>query len=241
MTAWYVVSVLIKRNDVADIAWGPGFLAVVWSAFYLSGYSERALVINTLISIWGIRLASHIYRRNRNKPEDSRYQKWRMEWKNFYLRSYLQVFLLQGMLLYLIAIPAIYINLCQLYPVTIFDFLGLAVWICGFIFESVGDKQLEKFIKNPENKGKIIQTGLWRYSRHPNYFGEVIQWWGIYLTGISGPGGLFMIIGPLTITVLILFVSGVPLLEKKYQGRTDFENYKRRTSIFIPLPPRKIN
>lgn len=118
------------------------------------------------------------------------------------------------------------------------NFLGLVIWLIGFFFEAVGDAQLSEFLKNPKNKGKIIQTGLWRYTRHPNYFGEVAQWWGIWLITLGIPLGWFGIIGPLTITVLILFVSGVPLLEKKYQGRADFEAYKKQTSVFFPLPPK---
>ena len=109
---------------------------------------------------------------------------------------------------------------------------GLIVWIFGFYFESTADKQLSNHIKNPANKGKLMTTGLWKYSRHPNYFGEVTQWWGIFLLSSS----LFTIISPLTITLLILFVSGIPLLEKKYEGRPDWEEYKKKTSIFIPLP-----
>ena len=116
--------------------------------------------------------------------------------------------------------------------------IGFIVWLIGFYFESVGDKQLANFIHNPENKGKLMTEGLWKYSRHPNYFGEVTQWWGIWIIALSVPYGWVAIIGPITITILILFVSGVPLLEKKYKGRSDFEAYKKRTSIFIPLPPK---
>jgi steroid 5-alpha reductase family enzyme len=117
--------------------------------------------------------------------------------------------------------------------------IGFAVWLVGFYFESIGDKQLNQFIKNPNNKGKLMNSGLWRYSRHPNYFGEVTQWWGIWLISINAINGIFGIIGPITITILILFVSGVPLLENKYKGRKDFEEYKMKTSAFIPLPPKK--
>jgi steroid 5-alpha reductase family enzyme len=120
----------------------------------------------------------------------------------------------------------------------IIEIAGFLVWGFGFYFESTGDRQLKEFISNPENKGKIMNKGLWQYSRHPNYFGEVTQWWGIFIIALSIPGSSFTIIGPLTITILILFVSGIPLLEKKYAGRPDFEEYKKRTSVFVPLPPR---
>jgi steroid 5-alpha reductase family enzyme len=238
MTCWFIISLIKKRNDVADIAWGLGFIMVAWISFFLSGYSFTALIVNILITIWGSRLALHIYFRNKNKPEDTRYMEWRKTWKNFYIRSFLQVFMLQGLFLYLISLPVIFINHLVSTNFGIIEFVGLLVWGVGFYFESTGDRQLKEFISNPQNKGKLMDKGLWRYSRHPNYFGEVTQWWGIFIIALSIPNSIFTIIGPLTITTLILFVSGVPLLEKKYEGRPDFEEYKKRTSIFIPLPPK---
>jgi steroid 5-alpha reductase family enzyme len=237
MSGWFLVSVIKKRNDVADIAWGLGFVTLAWSAFILSGFSVQALIVNSLITIWGIRLALHIYYRNRGKPEDYRYQQWRKEWKYFYVRSYFQVYMLQGILLYLIAIPVLFINFSHTSEMPITMIAGVIVWCIGFYFESEGDRQLKAFVHNPGNKGNIMDQGLWRYSRHPNYFGEVTQWWGIFVIALGIPSGMYTIVGPVTITVLILFVSGVPLLEKKYAGRPDFEAYKKRTSMFIPLPP----
>ncbi|MDV7396636.1 DUF1295 domain-containing protein, partial [Arthrospira platensis SPKY1] len=120
----------------------------------------------------------------------------------------------------------------------ILDFAGVAVWIFGFYFEAVGDAQLARFKKDPANKGKFLQSGLWAYTRHPNYFGEVAQWWGIWLIALAVPGGVYTIIGPLTITFLILKVSGIPMLEKKMEENPEFAEYKRKTSMFIPLPKR---
>lgn len=240
MTLWFIVSVIKKRNDVADIAWGLGFLLLAWFSFYLSGYSFKGLLVDGLVTVWGLRLAWHIYNRNKNKPEDPRYLEWRKTWKNFYFRSFLQVFMLQGIFLFIISLPVIYINHSVSRGFGILDIIGLLVWGVGFYFESTGDGQLKEFISNPNNKGKLMDRGLWKYSRHPNYFGEVTQWWGIFLIALSIPGSIFTIFGPLTITILILFVSGIPLLENKYAGRPDFEEYKKRTSVFIPLPPRKI-
>ena len=238
MTFWFIVSILKKRNDVADIAWGLGFVLMAWLSIFISGFSFKALLVNGLVTVWGLRLAWHIYNRNKNKSEDPRYLEWRKTWKFFYLRSFLQVFLLQGIFLYLISLPVMFINHSLVDVFGILDLIGLIVWGFGFYFESAGDYQLKLFISNPANKGKIMDQGLWRYSRHPNYFGEVTQWWGIFFIALSIPLGFITVIGPMTITLLILFVSGVPLLEKKYAGRKDFEEYKRRTSIFIPLPPK---
>jgi len=238
MTFWFIVSVIKKRNDVADIAWGLGFVLMAWLSFFLSSFSLKALLVDSLVTIWGLRLAVHIYNRNKNKSEDSRYLEWRKTWKNFYLRSFLQVFMLQGIFLFIISLPVIFINLSASNTFGFLDIFGFLVWLIGFYFESTGDKQLKEFIANPNNKGKLIDKELWQYSRHPNYFGEVTQWWGIFVIALSLPGSFFTIIGPLTITVLILFVSGISLLEKKYAGRPDFEEDKKRTSIFIPLPPK---
>jgi len=240
MNGWFVVSLIKKRNDVADIAWGLGFVLLAWISFFISnGYGERPIIINLLVTVWGLRLAWHIYKRNRKKTEDYRYLEWRKQWgKWFLIRSYFQVYMLQGIFLFLISIPVIFINKNASFPFSAFYFLGLSVWAVGFFFEVVGDLQLAQFIKNPQNKGKIMQSGLWRYSRHPNYFGEVTQWWGIFLFALPIPYGWITVIGPLTITILILFVSGIPLLEKKYEGRVDFEEYKKKTSMFVPFPKR---
>lgn len=236
MSLCFGISIMKKRNDVADIAWGLGFVILAWLSFGLSNFSWRALIINILVTLWGSRLLWHIYKRNKGKSEDYRYQKWRKEWKNFYLRSFFQVYMLQGLFLFLIVSTVLFINLSAVNNFIIKDLVGLMIWLLGFFFESVGDSQLKEFISNPENKGKIMDQGLWKYSRHPNYFGEVTQWWGIFLMVPMVYGWFYTIISPLTITILILFVSGIPLLEKKYEGRADFEEYKKKTSIFFPLP-----
>jgi len=240
MSVWFVLSLIKKRNDVADTAWGLGFVLLAWVSFYLGqAQGARGLLVGLLVSIWGIRLAWHIHRRNKGKAEDYRYAKWREEWgKWFYLRSYLQVYLLQGALLFLIVLPILFINTSAGQDLGVLDFVGLAVWILGFVFESVGDAQLARFIKDPANKGKLMQSGLWRYTRHPNYFGEVTMWWGIGIIALSVPNGIYGIIGPLTITFLILKVSGIPMLEKKMAENTEFAEYKKSTSIFFPLPPK---
>lgn len=238
MSLWFIVSLIKKRNDVADVAWGLGFVLMAWVSFYFLETSNiRGVLVVILVSIWGLRLAWHIYTRNKGKAEDYRYLAWRKEWgKWFYIRSYLQVYLLQGVLLFTIVFPVLVINKNLGSTLGVLDFVGVAVWLFGFYFESVGDLQLSSFMKNSANKGKLMQSGLWAYTRHPNYFGEVTQWWGIWLIAALVPGGIFSVIGPLVITFLILKVSGIPMLEKKMAEHPDFAEYKRKTSMFIPLP-----
>lgn len=241
MTGWFLLALWRRRNDLADIAWGGGFIVAALTAGLLQpAGTPRARLVILLVILWGLRLAVHIGLRNLGKGEDARYREWREEWgRHWLLRSFLQVFLLQGVLLYLISLPVIHTVLAGPNPWTWLDGLGLGIWIIGFFFEAAGDFQLVQFKKDPAHRGKIIQQGLWRYSRHPNYFGEVTLWWGIYLLALSTPGGWVTIIGPLTITFLILKVSGIPLLEKKYTNNAAFQEYARRTSAFFPLPPRK--
>jgi steroid 5-alpha reductase family enzyme len=237
---WFVISLLKRRNDVADVAWGLGFVLLAWTSFFLSGSSgTRGILVSSLVSVWGLRLAWHIHGRNRGKAEDYRYAAWRREWGRwFYLRSYTQVYLLQGALLFLVSLPVLIINKGEGTALDVLDGIGVCVWLFGFVFESVGDAELARFAKDPLNKGKLLQSGLWGYTRHPNYFGEVAQWWGIWLVALGVPGGWFGIIGPLTITVLILKVSGIPMLEKKMAENPDFAEYARRTSVFLPWLPK---
>lgn len=241
MSLWFLVSLLKQRNDIADIGWGLGFVILAWTSFFASGtHPVRGILAGILVTVWGLRLAWHIFKRNRGKPEDYRYLAWRKEWgKLFYIRSYLQVYLLQGFFMFLIVLPVLVINRSVGEAIRLTDVIGFLVWLTGFVFESVGDAQLVRHIRNPANKGRLMTEGLWKYTRHPNYFGEAVQWWGIFVIAISVPGGIISVFGPLTITWLLLFVSGVPLLEKKYAGRPDFEAYKKKTSIFIPLPPKR--
>lgn len=241
MNLWFVISIITKRNDVADVAWGLGFLLLAWTSYFLIGDSGiRGILVCMLVSIWGLRLAWHIYARNKGKAEDYRYLAWRQEWgKWFYLRSYVQVYLLQGFFLFLIVLPVLIINKNIAYELGVIDVFGVAIWVGGFYFETVGDAQLARFIKNPANKGKLLQSGLWSYTRHPNYFGEVAQWWGLWLIGLTVTDGWMGIIGPITITFLILKVSGIPMLEKKMEENPDFAEYKRRVSVFFPLMIKK--
>jgi steroid 5-alpha reductase family enzyme len=241
MTLWFGVALWQKRNDIADIVWGLGFVVAAACALFFSQASDaRAILVSILVFIWGSRLAIRILLRNIKKPEDPRYRAWRQEWgDNFILRTYLQIFMLQGVLILIIATPVLYITTSDNPPLDYLDYLGTAIWVCGFLFEVVGDYQLDRFKEDPANKGKIMKYGLWRYSRHPNYFGEVLLWWGIFVIALSVKNGWLTLIGPATITFLILKVSGIPLAEKRSLHKEEFQQYMKKTSAFFPMPPKK--
>jgi steroid 5-alpha reductase family enzyme len=241
MTILFMLSVVLKDNSIADIAWGPGFVIVALTLFLISAeYTIGQILVTTLIAIWGFRLGIRILMRNWGRGEDFRYQKWRKQWgKYFFIRSYLQVFLTQGFLLLLIIFPVYIINAYGQESLSWLEGIGILIWLVGFFFETVGDYQLDKFLKNPANKGRILDSGLWKYTRHPNYFGEVTQWWGIFVLGIGLSYGWLGIVGPMTITFLILKVSGIPMLEKAMSKNPAFLPYKEKTSVFIPWFPKK--
>jgi len=227
MTGWYLFSLAKKRNDIADTAWGIGFIILSLFCLVLNP-TLKQLITFILIFIWGFRLSNHIYKRNKNKPEDYRYEQFK---KN----SYIKVFMTQGFLLILISFSYIFSQS----KFNWFNILGIFVWIFGFAFESIADAQLKKFISDAKNKGKIMQSGLWAYSRHPNYFGESCLWWGIWLLNLNFSQNWWSIIGPITITYLITQVSGIPLLENKMSQNPEFKKYQNRVSVFIPWFPKK--
>lgn len=239
--AWFAVALVEKRNDVADVAWGCGFLIAGLGSFLLNGAAvDRGLLVTGLVSIWALRLSRHIFRRNRGKDEDPRYAAWRREWGRwFVVRSFVQVFILQWVLMLLVSLPVLIVNVRRGGPPTPFDLLGVAVWAFGFVFEAAADRQLRRFTRDPVNRGALLRTGLWRYSRHPNYFGEVVQWWGLALIALSVPGGVWGTVGAAVITLLILKVSGIPLLEARLALKPGYADYAATTSAFVPLPPRR--
>ena len=229
-----------KKHDLIDIFWGLGFVISALASFLLGPRSPGALLITLTVLLWGLRLSIHLAARNLNKPEDFRYQAMRQKWpRRFELVMFLRIYLLQFVLNALIGFPVVYTNLEPAGQPGILLYLGLAVFLTGFLFEAIGDEQLRRFKSRPENKGRLMTEGLWAWTRHPNYFGEALLWWGICLMALgTGPGRWWLLFSPLIITLLLLFVSGVPMLEKKYEGRADWAAYKDRTSKFIPRPPR---
>jgi steroid 5-alpha reductase family enzyme len=240
VSIWYLIALLKQRNDVADIAWGLGYVLV---CLYLLGFQSKepiSLLLYALVTLWGLRLSIHIYARNKGKQEDFRYKQWRAEWgKTFYWRSFLQVFLLQGIILLIIISPIIFSSIVPVQNFSVATIVGIVLWGVGFFFQVVGDYQLKEFSKQRKSRDEIIQTGLWKYSRHPNYFGEILMWWSIYFIVLPFDNSWWFIISPITITYLLLYVSGVPLLEAKYKGNKAFESYQQRTNAVFPWLPKK--
>lgn len=241
MSALFVLAQLLKNNSIVDIGWGPGSIVVLGTLFLRSpGLGPARLLYAALIAIWSLRLASHVWRRNAGKPEDFRYARMRAKWgKNAVMKAFFFIFMLQGVLMLVVSFSATVLFSSWIRPLKPLDFVGAVVFVIGFFFEAVGDAQLAAHIRRPENKGRLMSGGLWSITRHPNYFGEATMWWGLFLIALSSAGGWAALISPVAITGLLLFVSGVPLLEKKYAGRPDWEAYKKKTSKFLPWFPKK--
>jgi len=238
-TAFFIVATIIKNNSIVDIGWGAGFVFVTWVTFFLSGeYNTTKLIVNIVITLWGLRLFYYILKRNLFEKEDFRYANWRESWGKWVIpRAFLQVFMLQGILQFLIASPAIYLNVNSV-DFHILSLIGIVIWVIGYYFEVIGDKQLKDHIKNPDMKGKLLRTGLWKYTRHPNYFGEIMMWWGIFVFALILGLPIYFIVSPLTITAVLYFIS-TPILEKKMSEREEWEEYAKATPMLIPIKVKK--
>ena len=243
MTIIFIIAQIIKNNSIVDMGWGIGFVVIAIYTLLAGGnYNPPALVVTTLVFVWGVRLFYHILKRNFGKPEDFRYAAWRKEWGKYLVpRAFLQVFMLQGAIMLVVAYPIVMNNATQKGSIGLLEIIGLVIWIVGFIFEALGDKQLKDFISDTKNKGHIMKAGLWKYTRHPNYFGEATMWWGIFIISFSSQSGVVGIVSPIIITLMLLYVSGVPMLEKHYKDNKEFQAYAKVTSKFAPwLPKRSI-
>ncbi|KIH76717.1 steroid 5-alpha reductase [Geoalkalibacter ferrihydriticus DSM 17813] len=244
MTLVFLLALRLKDNSIVDVAYGLAFVLVGWSSYliYGSGHGRQLLMLG-LVTLWGLRLAGHIRLRKRGEAgEDFRYRQWRREWgKTFVWRSFLQIFMLQGGVVFVVGLPLMLVISQPGGPLGLLDLLGVGIWLFGFGFETLGDWQLLRFKQNPANKGRIIQSGLWRFTRHPNYFGEATLWWGIWLIALGAPYGAIAILSPLLIDFLLLKVSGIPMLETKYREHPEFAAYRQRTNAFFPWPPKAGN
>lgn len=242
MTSLWLVSVIIKNVSIVDLFWGFGF--VLTALFYFlktDGYGSRKILLLSLVAIWGLRLSGYLIWRNVGKGEDFRYREFRKKYgeKRYWWISFFQTFLLQGILMWLISLTLLGALIGDKPQLGVFDIAGIVFWLIGFIFEAGGDFQLALFKSDTANKGKVMDKGFWRYTRHPNYFGDSSVWWGYGLICISS-GSYFPAIGSLLMTVLIIKVSGVALLEKSLKDqKPQYKEYTRKTSPFIPWFPKK--
>ena len=237
LTVW-LISLVLKDTSIVDLIWGLGFVLVGWTAF-LVAESDRWL-LPLLTSIWGLRLSIYLTWRNHGRPEDYRYQAMRKRHgSSFPLVSVLTVFGLQGVVMWVVSLP---IQAGVIGTDSIWHWLlipGVVLWATGLFFESVGDWQLARHKANPANAGQVLDTGLWRYTRHPNYFGDFVVWWGLYLIAVANSGAWWTVIGPIVISVFLMRVSGVTLLEKSLkQTKPQYGEYMSRTNAFFPGLPR---
>jgi steroid 5-alpha reductase family enzyme len=238
----WLLSLRLRDASIVDIWWGPGLASIVALAYAMTGgaHPRRTLLLG-LVALWALRLGGYLLWRNAGRGEDPRYQVMRRRFgARFGWISLASVFGLQGVLQWLVALP---LQLAQLDPgparLALLDALGIALFVFGLLFETVGDFQLARFRADPGQKGRVMERGLWRYTRHPNYFGDCMAHWGLFVVALATPWGWAGVIGPLTLTVLLLRVSGVALLERSIgRRRPAYGDYQRRTSAFLPRPPR---
>lgn len=240
LTLVWIASVKLRDASIIDPCWGLGFVLIAWQSALINGFTDsRTILLVTLITIWGTRLSAFLLYRNHGHGEDRRYTVMREHHGlRFWWVSLFTVFLLQAILLWLIAWPFQVAMARRHSPGwNWLDAIGLVVWTAGFLFEAVGDWQLARFKSDPANANRVMDRGLWRYTRHPNYFGDCCVWWGIYLIAATG-GASWTIASPLLMTVLLLKVSGVSLLESTIiDRRPDYAQYQAQTSAFFPWPP----
>jgi len=242
MSVVWALSLVLKNASIVDIFWGPGFILASYVAFVFGTLVDwpRKVIMGLMLVAWGVRLAIHILVRNWGKGEDFRYAKWREQYgASWWWRSYFQVFLLQGLLMWVIALPQFAVLMDDDYRRSkILEDIAPWIWLAGFLIETIADAHLYLFKTTRANRGKILTSGLWYFSRHPNYFGEAVVWWGFYLFAAS-TGGWWSIPSPILMTWLLLRVSGVTMLERTLRGRTGYAEYMRRTSSFIPWFPKE--
>lgn len=238
MTILWIVSIYLKNASIVDLFWGFGFVITTFFYFFnTDGNSLRKLILLLLVFIWGLRLSIYLTWRNYPKGEDFRYQAFRKKYgeKRYWWVSFFQTFLLQGVLMWLISAPLLGAQFYGAEKVPgILDFAGIFLWIIGFMFETGGDIQLAKFRSDPANKGRVLDKGFWKYTRHPNYFGDSAVWWGYGLICISA-GSFLPVMGSILMTALIIKVSGVALLEKSLiEKKPQYKEYIEKTSAFFP-------
>jgi steroid 5-alpha reductase family enzyme len=241
LTLVWVVSLIRKDASIVDPFWSLTFITLGATYRFASDtdYGARPAIVLGLLVIWGVRLSAYLFWRNAGKGEDYRYQAMReRQGPRFPIKSLFTVFWLQAILAWIVSIPLL-AAVDGTNALGVFDYLGMAFWAIGLFFEAAGDFQLARFKANPANQGKVMDRGVWRYTRHPNYFGDFMVWWGFFLFAL-GAGGWWSFFGPLLMSVLLMRVSGAALLEKKLgKSRQGYEEYIRTTNGFFPGPKKR--
>ena len=242
MVVTWLVSVPLRNASIVDLIWGLGFVLVAWAVrLTVDGDSARQWLLVAMVTVWGLRLSAYLTWRNHGNGEDYRYRAMRKHWGGrFWWVSLFTVFVLQGVLMWTVSIGVQLGQVPDTPGLGVLAALGVVVWAVGLGFEAIGDAQLARFKADPANAGTVMDRGLWRYTRHPNYFGDACVWWGIALVAAESGLGAVGIVGALVMTVLLRRVSGVTLLEKSLKKRrAGYDEYIARTSPFVPRPPRK--
>lgn len=241
-TLLWLASLWLANASIVDMWWGPAFIVALtaYLRFELPAHPRGWLILGA-VALWALRLAWHIGRRNIGHGEDPRYRAWRDEHgPRWWWRSYFQVFVLQAVIAWLVSSPLYFAAQTGAAFPSVWDLIGAFLFAAGLLFESVADAQLAAFKRDPASRGQVMDRGLWRYSRHPNYFGEALLWWGLGLIGVSAPGGWIGLAGPALMTFLLLRVSGVAMLERGLlKTRPGYAAYVARTAAFVPWPPRR--
>ncbi|MFP3905544.1 MAG: DUF1295 domain-containing protein [Acidimicrobiales bacterium] len=242
MLVVWVISVVVGDASIIDLVWGLGFVIVAWVTVAVGdGDPTRALLIAGLVTVWGLRLSGYLSWRNLGSGEDKRYQAMRRKWgARFALVSLVTVFLTQGVLMFVVSLPVQLAGAAaEPAGLGVLAGIGVVIWLVGFGFETIGDSQLARFKADPANQGEVMDRGLWRYTRHPNYFGDFCVWWGIFVVAAETGPGRWGVVGPLVMSALLMKYSGVGVLEKSIgKRRPGYAEYARRTSTFFPRPPR---
>jgi steroid 5-alpha reductase family enzyme len=248
MSVIWLISVRLRNASIVDIFWGAGFVAGAWIYLGLAdARTARGWLVVGLVTLWGLRLSIHLLVRNLGKGEDYRYRAMRQRHgRRFWWVSFVTVYLLQGVIMWIVGLPLFVAtrsatpNSLNSNSLTQVDFLGAAIFFAGLLFETLGDWQLTRFKADPANRGRLLTSGLWRYTRHPNYFGDALVWWGLALIALATPGTAWVLISPVLMTFLLMKVSGVSLLEQRMrESKPEFAEYMDRTSSFVPWFPRR--
>jgi steroid 5-alpha reductase family enzyme len=239
MTWWYFIARFFRRTDIVDMVWwlSYGIIALMFYLFFST--SSLAILPLVFVLVWSARLVSHIIVRLTRHSEDARYTAFRISWwKYFFVKSYIYIFLLQWFFIAIISLPLLFLFTKNIFLTPQF-IIGALLWVVWFLCEYFADRQMNEFRANKNNAWKIIQTWLWKYSRHPNYFWELLMWWSLWIMSVQNYPSIIGILSPLLLSYIIIFVTGIPMLEASLAKRTWFEAYKKSTSILILLPRKK--